>query len=265
VPTKMDTETQLVRLLSNTPLQFNVELLHMSSHASKHTPLEYILEFYQHFESVRDKRYDGMIITGAPVERLEFEDVDYWQELCRVMEWSRHHVYSVVHVCWGAQAGLYYHFGIPKYELEKKISGVFEHIVRRPSHPVLRGFDDRFLAPHSRYTEVRASDIKQVRKLQILADSPEAGLHLIAGRDGRQFFVTGHFEYERDTLGQEYVRDRIRGLDPDIPRNYYPEDDSVRTPPLRWQSHASLFFSNWLNYFVYQRTPYDLTELDRSI
>lgn len=261
MPTKTDTETQLVRLLSNTPLQVNVELLHMASHESKHTPLEHMLKFYQHFEAVKDKRYDGMIITGAPVEHLEFEAVDYWQELCRVMKWTANNVYSVIHVCWGAQAGLFYHYGIPKYNLSKKVSGIFEHEVLKPAHPVLRGFDDRFCAPHSRYTEIRTDDIRKARELELLSVSPEAGVHLVASRNGRRFFVTGHFEYERDTLAQEYARDREMGLDPALPSHYFPDDDSKKTPALRWQSHASLFFSNWLNYFVYQRTPYDLTKL----
>lgn len=261
MPTKTDTEAQLVRLLSNTPLQVYVELLHMASHESKHTPLEHILQFYQHFESVKEKRYDGMIITGAPVEHLEFEAVDYWPELCEVMKWSGSNVYSVVHVCWGAQAGLFYHYGIPKFELPQKISGIFEHRVIKAAHPVLRGFDDRFYAPHSRYTEVKAEDIRKAAELEVLADSPEAGIHLIAARNGRRFFVTGHFEYERETLALEYERDMNKGINPEVPKHYFPGDDRHNKPLLRWQSHASLFFSNWLNYFVYQRTPYDLNKL----
>lgn len=262
MPTKTDTETQLLRLLSNSPLQIHVELLHMASHASRHTPLEYILNFYKNFDAVKESRFDGMIITGAPVEHLDFTAVDYWPELCRVMEWSRRNVYSVLHVCWGAQAGLFYHFGVPKHELPEKLSGIFRHRVLNPSHPLLRGFDDCFNAPHSRYTEVRAEDIGKHPELEILAHSPEAGVHVVAGYKGRQFFVTGHFEYERDTLALEYKRDRKRGIAIHAPRHYFPGDDPSKKPALSWQSHAFLFYSNWLNYFVYQGTPYDLAELE---
>ncbi|MDD3094866.1 MAG: homoserine O-succinyltransferase [Candidatus Neomarinimicrobiota bacterium] len=261
MPTKSDTETQLVRLLSNSPLQIHVELLHMASHASRHTPMEYILKFYKNFDAVKGQRYDGMIISGAPVEHLDFSNVDYWPELCRVMDWSRNHVYSVLHVCWGAQAGLFYHFGIPKYNLPEKISGIFRHKVLNPAHPLLRGFDDQFSAPHSRYTEVRASDIEKIPELEILARSREAGIHLVARNNGRQFFVTGHFEYERDTLAREYKRDIKKGMHIAPPRHYFPGDDPLKKPEVRWQSHAFLFYSNWLNYFVYQGTPYDLEEL----
>lgn len=262
MPTKTDTETQLLRLLSNSPLQIHVELLHMASHESRHTPRKYILNFYKNFDAVKDRCYDGMIITGAPVEHLDFAAVDYWSELCRVMEWSRHHVYSVLHVCWGAQAGLFYHFGVPKYELPEKISGIFSHRVLNPSHLLLRGFDDSFNAPHSRYTEVRAADIDKHPELEILAVSPEAGVHVVARRNGRQFFVMGHFEYERDTLALEYKRDRKRGIAINAPCNYFPGNDPAKKPALSWQSHAFLFYSNWLNYFIYQGTPYDLGELE---
>ncbi len=262
MPTKTDTERQLLRLLSNSPLQLNVEFLRMVSHVAKHTPLEYLLKFYKSFGEVKNNRYDGMIITGAPVERLKFEEVDYWGELCRVMEWSKHNVYSTMHICWGAQAALYYHFGVPKYELPEKLTGVFEHRILYPSHPVLRGFDDYFWAPHSRYTEVRKRDIDRVGKLEVLAVSREAGVFLVANRNGRQFFITGHCEYDRTTLAREYARDVKKGIPVKVPAHYFRDDDPAKSPVMKWRSHASLLFLNWLNYFVYQRTPYDLSDLN---
>lgn len=261
MPTKTDTETQLLRLLSNTPLQLEVEFLRMASHVTKHTSVEHMLKFYRNFDEVKNNRYDGMIITGAPVERLKFEQVDYWTELCRVMEWSKDKVYSVLHICWGAQAALYYHFKIPKYELPEKLSGIFQHRILYPAHPILRGYDDYFWAPHSRYTEIRKADIDKVPQLEILAVSREAGIYLIANRDGRQFFITGHCEYDRNTLSKEYNRDVKKGLPADIPKNYFVDDNPEKMPLMTWHSQASILFSNWLNYFVYQRTPYDLSEL----
>jgi homoserine O-succinyltransferase/O-acetyltransferase len=261
MPTKTDTETQLLRLLSNSPLQLDVEFLRMASHETKHTSVEYMLKFYRNFDEVKNNRYDGMIITGAPVERLKFEQVDYWPELRRVMEWSKQNVYSVLHICWGAQAGLYYHFGVPKYEMTKKLSGVFRHRILYPEHPILRGFDDYFWAPHSRYTEVKKKDIDAVTQLETLAVSREAGVYLISNRNGRQFFVTGHCEYDRNTLSKEYSRDVKNGLEINIPENYFPDDNPEKTPVMTWHSHASMLFSNWLNYSVYQGTPYDLSDL----
>lgn len=261
MPTKTDTETQLLRLLSNSPLQLEVEFLRMASHVAKHTPLQYLLKFYKNFDEVKLKRYDGMIITGALVERMKFERVDYWPELCRVMDWSKRSVYSTLHICWGAQAGLYHHFGVPKYELPQKLAGVFEHRVLYPAHPLLRGFDDYFWAPHSRYTEVRKSDIDKIPELETLAVSKRAGVYLAANRNGRQIFVTGHCEYDRDTLAKEYFRDVEKGIPAAVPENYFVGDDPKKVPVFKWKSHASLLFSNWLNYFVYQRTPYDLSDL----
>lgn len=261
MPTKTDTETQLLRLLSNSPLQLEVEFLRMASHITKHTSVEHMMRFYHSFNEVKNNRYDGLIITGAPVEQLKFEQVDYWPELCRVMEWSKNNVYSVLHICWGAQAALYYHFKIPKYGLQEKLSGVFQHRILYPAHPVLRGFDDYFWAPHSRYTEVKKSDIDRVTQLEVLAVSREAGVYLIANRNDRQFFVTGHCEYDRNTLSKEYFRDVKKGIAVNIPENYFPNDNPEKTPVMTWHGHAFLLISNWLNYYVYQGTPYDLSDL----
>lgn len=261
MPTKKETETQLLRLLGNTPLQVDVELLQTSTHVAKNTSAEYLLKFYRTFDEVKDERFDGLIITGAPVEKLPFDQVDYWPELCRIMEWSCTHVYSTLHICWGAQAGLYYHYGIPKYPLPQKLSGIFRHRRLVAGHPFTRGFDDVFQAPHSRYTEVKRADIERRPELEILSESDEAGVYIAASRDGRQFFVTGHSEYDRDTLAREYFRDRAAGLIPQMPRHYFPDDDPGREPEMKWRGHAHLLFSNWLNYFVYQQTPYDLMHL----
>lgn len=261
MPTKKETETQLLRLLGNTPLQVDVELLQTSTHVSKNTPAEYLLKFYRTFDEVRDERYDGLVITGAPVEKIPFDQVDYWPELCRIMEWSCTHVYSTLHICWGAQAGLYYHYGIPKYPLPEKLSGIFLHRRLVAGHPFTRGFDDVFEAPHSRYTGVRRADIEHRPELEILSESDEAGVYIVASRNGRQFFVTGHSEYDRDTLAREYFRDRMAGINPQVPRHYFPADDPTREPEMKWRGHAYLLFSNWLNYFVYQQTPYDLMHL----
>ena len=264
MPTKIVTETQLSRLLGNTPLQVNLELMHTSSHVSKNTSPEHMLTFYKSFEELKHRKFDGMIITGAPVEKMDFEDVDYWPELCEIMEWSKTHVHSTFHICWGAQAGLYYHFGIPKYPLEEKLFGVFEHKVDHPKAILLRGFDDVFYAPHSRHTTVRREDIEKVWDLRIIASSPEAGVYAVQTKYGRQIFVTGHSEYDPDTLKKEYLRDKNQGLPIKPPVNYFPNDDDTKDPVVRWRGHANLLFSNWLNYFVYQTTPYDIMTIGQE-
>ena len=261
MPTKIVTETQLSRLLGNTPLQVNLELMHTSSHVSKNTSQEHMLTFYKSFEELKHRKFDGMIITGAPVEKMEFEDVDYWPELCEIMEWSKTHVHSTFHICWGAQAGLYYHYGIKKYPLDEKLFGVFEHKVDHPKAILLRGFDDVFYAPHSRHTTVRREDIEKVWDLRIIASSPEAGVYAVQTKFGRQIFVTGHSEYDPDTLKKEYLRDKNLGLPIKPPVNYFPDDDDTKDPIVRWRGHANLLFSNWLNYFVYQTTPYDIMSI----
>lgn len=261
MPTKIDTETQLLRLLSNTPLQVNVDFLQVSSHTAKHTSKSHMDKFYYTFDQIKDRKYDGMIITGAPVEQMPFEEVDYWPELCAFMDWTKTHVYSTFHICWGAQAALYHHYGIPKYPLPQKMFGVFEHQVLEPTHPLVRGFDGLFFAPHSRHTTVRNEDILSCPQLTLLATSEEAGAYLIASESGRQFFVTGHSEYDRETLAGEYFRDVNKGLPIEIPRHYFQNDDPKQKILYRWRGHASLLFSNWLNYFVYQTTPYDLSSL----
>ncbi len=261
MPEKIKTETQLLRLLSNTPLQVEVDLIQMSSHVSKNTSEEHLSAFYKEFSDIKNHKYDGMIITGAPVENIDFEDVDYWSELTEIMEWSKTHVTSTLHICWAAQAGLYYHYGIPKYPLEEKCSGVFLHKVRRTTAKLVRGFDNVFYAPHSRHTEVRAEDINKNKELEILADSEEAGVYIVKTKKGRQFFVMGHSEYDADTLNNEYVRDLGKGLNPKIPANYYTDNDPKKKPVVKWRSHAHLLFSNWLNYFVYQITPYNIDDI----
>ena len=261
MPTKIVTETQLLRKLSNTPLQVNVQLLQTSSHTPQNTDLTHLESFYTTFDQVRDQQFDGMIITGAPVENLEFEAVDYWGELCEIMDWTRSHVHSTLHICWGAQAGLYYHYGVQKYPLEKKLFGIFPHIVERRSNMLFRGFDDTFMVPHSRHTTVLREDIERVGCLKILASSPEAGVYAMSTENGRQIFITGHSEYDADTLDQEYRRDKSQGKPIEIPKNYYPNDDDTRPPRVTWRSCANLLYSNWLNYFVYQTTPFDLSEI----
>ena len=261
MPTKIATETQFSRLLGNTPLQVHLELIHTTSHTAKNTPQEHLLSFYKTFDEVEDRKFDGMVITGAPVEQLPFEEVDYWPELCEIMAWSRTHVHSTLHICWGAQAGLYYHYGIPKYELPQKVFGVFDHKVLKPSSPLFRGFDDRFYAPHSRHTEVLEEDIRKVPGLEVLAVSEEVGVFAVKTEDSHQFFFLGHLEYDRDTLAGEYWRDVKRGLDIQPPRHYFPNDDPNQTPVVRWRSAGQLIYTNWLNYYVYQTTPYDLTSL----
>ncbi|MBE6817371.1 MAG: homoserine O-succinyltransferase [Ruminococcaceae bacterium] len=261
MPTKLETETQLLRLLSNSPLQLDVEFLQVATHKAKNVSKNHMDKFYQTFDEVKNNRYDGMIITGAPIEHLEFEEVDYWDELCAIMEWSKKNVYSVWHICWGAQAGLYYHYGIKKYKLEKKLFGVFPHYCLDDTHPLMRGMDDIYYAPHSRHTEIRRQDIAQVKDLQILSYSDEAGVHIVSDMECRKFFVTGHSEYDRDTLAKEYYRDVNKGLKIDKPVNYFPNDDDKLVPKMIWRTTANLLMNNWLNYFVYQKTPYDLNNL----
>ena len=261
MPTKIATETQRSRLLGNTPLQVHLELMHMSSHRSKNTSQEHLLNFYKSFDELKHRKFDGMVITGAPVEQMDFEDVDYWQELTEIMEWSKTNVHSTIHICWGAQAGLYYHYGIQKHPLTEKMFGVFEHKKDYPRSILLRGFDDTFFVPHSRHTTVLREDIEAVPELKILASSEDAGVYAIASKEGRQIFITGHSEYDPDTLKNEYFRDKNAGLPIKPPANYFPGDDDTRDPVVRWRGHANLLFSNWLNYFVYQTTPYDIMSI----
>ncbi|MDR2589875.1 MAG: homoserine O-succinyltransferase [Oscillospiraceae bacterium] len=261
MPTKEVTETQLLRQLSNSPLQVEVEFLHTISYKSKNVDPLHLASFYTTFDQVRDQHFDGMIITGAPVENLEFEDVDYWKELCDIMEWTSHNVHSTLHICWGAQAALYYHFGIPKYPLDKKLSGVFHHKVLNTQSRLFRGFDDDFFMPHSRYTDVYEADITKVPELELLSISDDAGVCVVKSIDNRYIFVAGHPEYDADTLAQEYERDIKKGLSIDIPKNYFPNDDPTAPPYVHWRAHGQLLYSNWLNYFVYQTTPYDISSI----
>ena len=261
MPTKIDTETQLSRLLGNTPLQVEIELIHTESHKSKNISEEHLLAFYKQFSDVRDRYFDGMIITGAPVEKMAFEEVDYWEELCEIMEWSKTHVHSTLHICWGAQAGLYYHFGIQKRLMKEKLSGVYPHTVDYKRSILFRGFDETFYVPHSRYTTVLREDIEATPLLKILASSEEAGVYAVITPGGKQVFLTGHSEYDADTLEKEYKRDKALGINPKIPKNYYPGDDDTKAPMLTWRAHATLLFTNWLNYFVYQTTPYDIAKI----
>ncbi len=262
MPKKIETETQLMRLLSNTPLQVDIELLHLVSHVSKNTPQDHLMSFYTSFEQIKNNKYDGMIITGAPVEHMDFEEVDYWDEISKIMEWSKTNVYSTLHICWGAQAGLYYHFGIQKRLLSQKLFGVFEHTSDYPHSQLLKGFDDVFMVPHSRHTTVDREDIEKIDCLQILTSSEKTGVHIVANKNGRQYFITGHSEYDRDTLAQEYFRDKEKGLDIQVPYNYFPDDNPENIPACSWKGHGNLIFSNWLNYCIYQSTPYDLSELE---
>jgi len=261
MPTKVTTETQLLRLLGNTPLQVEIELLHMESHESRNTSAEHLLEHYSSFREVRDQKFDGLIITGAPVEQLPFEEVDYWPELVELMDWARENVYSTLYICWGAQAGLFHYYGVPKYDLPAKMFGVFEHTVNIRFERLVRGFDDTFYAPHSRHTEIRREDVLAVPELVLLSESSEAGVYIVLSADRRHVFVTGHSEYDPLTLQSEYVRDVNKGLPIAVPRNYYPGDDPTRVPVVRWRSHSNLLFANWLNYYVYQQTPFDLEKL----
>ncbi len=261
MPTKIVTETQLARVLGNTPLQVEIDFLQTSSYKSKNTSENHLNEFYKTFDEIKNNKYDGLIITGAPVELLEFEDVNYWDELKEIMEWSKTNVTSTMHICWAAMAGLYYHYGIPKYNLPKKLFGVYKHTVDRKTTMLVRGFDDEFYAPHSRHSYVRREDIDASPDLLIIASSEEAGVYIVASSDKKQIFVTGHSEYDADTLSKEYFRDADGGLDIDVPKNYFPDDNPSNEPIVTWRSHANLLFSNWLNYHVYQTTPYDINEI----
>jgi len=262
MPKKIVTETQFARLLGNTPLQIELELIHTKTHKSKNTSEDHMLAFYKTFDDIKHRNFDGLIITGAPVELMEFEEVEYWDELCEIMEWSKTHVTSTLHICWGAQAGLYYHYGIKKYKLDSKLFGIFDHVVDHKSSILFRGFDDVFPVPHSRHTTVLREDIEKIPELKILASSEKAGIYTVATARGKQVFVTGHSEYDRDTLKQEYDRDKALGLEIAVPENYFPNDDDTKEPVVNWRGHANLLFSNWLNYFVYQTTPYDITEIN---
>ena len=265
MPTKIETETQLARVLGNTPLQIELELIAPSGHVSKNTAQEHMLKFYKSFDEVKDRTFDGLIITGAPVELLEFEEVDYWPELCEIMEWSKTHVHSTLHICWGAQAALYYHYGIPKQKLDQKLFGVFHHTVEDPNYILFRGFDDKFWVPHSRNTTVRREDIEAVPALKILAASDEAGVYAVKTDGGRQVFLMGHAEYDRDTLKNEYLRDVKAGIDIQMPKNYFPDDDPDREPIVNWRSCAHLLYGNWLNYCVYQTVPYDIRDITKGV
>lgn len=261
MPTKLETETQLLRLLSNSPLQLDIEFLQVKTHVAKNVSKSHMDRFYKTFDEVKDSKFDGMIITGAPVEQMPFEEVDYWDELCTIMKWSKTNVYSTYHICWGAQAGLYYHYGIPKYTLNKKVFGIFPHTSLDVTHPLMRGLDDIFYVPQSRHTEIKMEDIAKVKDLQIISYSEMSGVHIVSDMDCRNFFVTGHSEYDRDTLAKEYFRDKEKGLDIDMPYNYFPNDDINLVPKVTWKSTANILINNWLNYFVYQKTPYDLNTL----
>jgi len=261
MPVKITTETDLIRLLSNSPLQIEIDFLHMESHTSKNTPIEHLMSFYKTFDEIENSNYDGMIITGAPVEHLAFEEVNYWPEIVKIFDWSRTHVTSTFFICWAAQAGLYYHYGVPKYPLDSKMFGVFEHRTYNPQNPIFRGFDDVFYVPHSRHTEVRAADILKNPELTLLSESPESGVYMVMARNGREFYITGHSEYSPLTLDTEYKRDMAKGLQINMPQNYYLDNNPENEPLVRWRSHANLLFTNWLNYFVYQETPYDLEKI----
>lgn len=261
MPTKIVTETQILRCLSNTPLQIEVELVGLVSHSSKNTSQEHLLEFYKSFDEIKERNFDGFIITGAPVEQMPFDEVDYWEELCGIMDWTTTHVHSTLHICWGAQAGLYHHYGIEKYPLEEKVSGIFTHRLLTPKARLFHGFDGEFLAPHSRHTETRAEDILKVPDLRLMAVSDEAGVYAVGNESGSRFFITGHSEYDAGTLDAEYRRDLDKGLNPSIPKHYYPDDNPEKEPVLRWRAHSTLLFTNWLNYYVYQTTPFDISKV----
>ncbi len=261
MPTKITTETQLLRLLSNSPIQVDIELMKIAGHISKNTPEEHLLNFYNTFDYFKNKKFDGMIITGAPVENMKFEEVDYWNELCEIMEWSKTNVTSCFHICWGAQAGLYYHYGINKYPLQNKMFGIFHHKVLNKRSRLLRGFDDLFPAPHSRHTTVLREDIEGVHDLEIMSESDEAGIYIVTNKSRKQIFVMGHSEYDINTLADEYFRDVEKGLKIDVPKNYFPENNPKKKPLNTWRAHGNLLYSNWLNYYVYQETPYDINKI----
>ncbi len=261
MPLKVTTETDLIRLLSNTPLQLEISFMKIKSHTPKNTPVEHMKAFYEDFEKMRHEKYDGMIITGAPVEQMPFEEVGYWGEIREIFDWARTHVTSTFYICWAAQAGLYHHYGVPKYPLKNKLSGIFEHTLNHPRYPIFRGFDEVFCVPHSRHTEVRREDILKVPELELLSESREAGVYMVMGRRGREFFVTGHSEYSPCTLDMEYKRDLNKGMSVAMPKNYYRDDNPANPPLVRWRGHANLLFSNWLNYYVYQETPYNIEEI----
>jgi len=261
MPLKITTETDLIRLLSNTPLQLEISFMKLKSHTSKNTPVEHMMAFYKDFDCMREERFDGMIITGAPVEQMDFEEVSYWEEVSGIFDWARTHVTSTLYICWAAQAGLYHHYGIPKYPLEKKMFGIFEHHLNNPLLPIFRGFDEVFYVPHSRHTELHREDILKVKELDLIAESDEAGVYMVMARGGREIFVTGHSEYSPNTLDVEYKRDLSKGLSIEMPKNYYRNDCPDNAPLVRWRGHANLLFSNWLNYYVYQETPYDITQI----
>ncbi len=262
MPIKITTETDLIRLLSNSPLQIEIDFVKLKSHTSKNTPIKHLQMFYKDFDSIRTQKYDGMIITGAPVEQMDFEEVNYWEEMKCIFDWARHNVTSTLYICWAAQAGLYKNYGIPKYDLPNKMFGVFKHSVSDKKNPIFRGFDDEFYVPHSRHTEVRRCDIEKIRELKIISESDDAGVYMVMARGGREFYITGHSEYSPNTLDEEYKRDLAKGLEINIPVNYYRNDDTNNKPVVRWKSHANLLFTNWLNYFVYQETPYDINSIE---
>ncbi len=261
MPLKITTETDLIRLLSNSPLQVEVSFMKLKSHTSKNTPIEHMKAFYKDFEVLSNERFDGMIITGAPVEQMDFEEVSYWDEVSYIFDWARTHVTSTLYICWAAQAGLYRHYGIPKYPLDHKMFGIFEHRLINPLPPIFRGFDDVFYVPHSRHTEIRREDILKVKELELLSESDESGVYMVMARGGREFYITGHSEYSPNTLDLEYKRDLAKGLPIDMPRNYYRDNDPSKGPLVRWRAHANLLFSNWLNYYVYQETPFDISQI----
>jgi homoserine O-succinyltransferase len=262
MPTKIETETQILRLLGNSPLQIDIVLLHPESHASKNISEGHLIKFYNTFEEIKDSKFDGMIITGAPIESIPFEQVDYWEELKKIMQWSLHNVYSTLHICWGAQAGLYYHYGVQKHKLDSKMFGVFKHEITKQNVKLLTGFDDEFYVPHSRHTEIRKCDVDKISGLEILSQSEESGIYIVSSKNGRQIFITGHSEYDPLTIKTEYDRDISKGLDINIPGNYFPNDDPLKAPVVKWKGHSNLLFSNWLNYYVYQETPYNLIYLE---
>ena len=264
MPLKIITETQILRCLSNTPIQIEVDLIQTETYHSKNTPEDHLLTFYKTFDDIRDHKYDGFIITGAPVETMPFEEVEYWKELTEIMDWTKTHVHSTLHICWGAQAGLYYHYGIKKYTLPEKLFGVFPHVVERRSSMLMRGFDDVFMVPHSRHTTIRREEVEACKELKLLASSPQAGVYAMATEGGRQIFITGHSEYDTNTLQKEYLRDKAAGLPIHVPENYFPNDDDTQPPQATWRSHANLLYQNWLNYFVYQETPYDLHSIGNA-